>query len=112
MVLHNYSHARSPFPVTHSLRYIYTAVTPGINSPEYTALGLVDGEQFVYYDSNIRKMIPKTEWMEKSEDKDYWSTETQTAQLTQEAYKVGVDTLMQRFNQTTGECKHTESVKH
>ncbi|KAI4903913.1 hypothetical protein NFI96_007865 [Prochilodus magdalenae] len=98
--------------VTHSLRYIYTAVTPGIDSPEYTALGLVDGEQFVYYDSNIRKMIPKTEWIKENEGEEYWNRETENQLGTQEVYKTNVATGMQRFNQTTGECKHTESVKH
>ncbi|KAI4890188.1 hypothetical protein NFI96_005543 [Prochilodus magdalenae] len=98
--------------ITHSLRYIYTAVTPGIDSPEYTALGLVDGEQFVYYDSNIRKMIPKTEWIKENEGEEYWNRETENQLGTQEVYKTNVVTAMQRFNQTTGECKHTESVKH
>uniref|UniRef100_A0AAR2JHS1 Ig-like domain-containing protein n=1 Tax=Pygocentrus nattereri TaxID=42514 RepID=A0AAR2JHS1_PYGNA len=46
--------------------YIITATTPGIDFPEYIVVGLVDEEQFVYYDSNIKKMIPKTEWMQKN----------------------------------------------
>ncbi|MCJ8746641.1 hypothetical protein PDJAM_G00143890 [Pangasius djambal] len=87
--------------VTHSLQYIYTAVT-GINFPEYTAVGQVDGGQFVFYDSNIRKMIPKTEWIQKHEGEDYWSRETQKSQSHQETFKANVDILMQRFNQTKG----------
>uniref|UniRef100_A0A4W4E2R4 Ig-like domain-containing protein n=1 Tax=Electrophorus electricus TaxID=8005 RepID=A0A4W4E2R4_ELEEL len=87
---------------SHSLQYFYTAVTPGINFPEFTAVGLVDGEQFDYYDSNIRKDIPKTEWMEKSVGADYWSRQTQTAQGDQETFKVNIGTLMERFNQTNG----------
>ncbi|KAI4893481.1 hypothetical protein NFI96_006758 [Prochilodus magdalenae] len=97
---------------SHSLQYFYTAVTKGIDFPEFTVVGLVDGEETEYYDSNIGKMIPKTEWINKIEGEDYWNTQTQTAQGTQESFKVGVGTLMQRFNQTTGECKHTESIKH
>ncbi|KAJ8373141.1 hypothetical protein AAFF_G00270470 [Aldrovandia affinis] len=62
---------------THSLKYFETAVTAGIDFPEYTLVGLVDEEPFVYYDSKIKKMIPKTEWMEKSEDQQYWGRETQ-----------------------------------
>ncbi|KAL6466126.1 hypothetical protein MHYP_G00262590 [Metynnis hypsauchen] len=90
---------------SHSLQYVYTAVTPGINFPEFTVVGLVDGEQFVYYDSNIRKMIPKTEWMEKT-DADapgYWNRETQISQGHQETFNVNVATAMQRFNQTTAQ---------
>ncbi|XP_053530360.1 BOLA class I histocompatibility antigen, alpha chain BL3-6 isoform X2 [Ictalurus punctatus] len=90
--------------VTHSLQYIYTGVTPGINFPEFTEVGQVDGQQFDYYDSKIRKMIPKMEWIQKinADDPDYWNRETQNLQGWQETFKVGVDTLMQRFNQTAG----------
>ncbi|KAL7836191.1 hypothetical protein AOLI_G00274750 [Acnodon oligacanthus] len=87
---------------SHSLWYFYTAVTPGLNFPEFTVVGLVDGEQIDFYDSNIRKMIPKTEWMEKNEGEDYWTRETQKAQGAQENFKASVWTLMQRFNQTEG----------
>ncbi|KAI4898239.1 hypothetical protein NFI96_029633 [Prochilodus magdalenae] len=87
---------------SHSLQYIYTAVTPGINSPEFTSIGQVDGEQIDYYDSNIGKAIPKAEWMEKSEGEDYWNRETQVAQGNHESFKVSLGNIMQRFNQTTG----------
>ncbi|KAK3511713.1 hypothetical protein QTP70_017628 [Hemibagrus guttatus] len=92
------------YAVPHTLQYFYTAVTPGINFPEYTDVGLVDGEPFVYYDSNIRKYIPKTEWMKKISDDDpvYWTRETVFQNAAQEIYKADVDTLMQRFNQTGG----------
>ncbi|GAA6074446.1 BOLA class I histocompatibility antigen, alpha chain BL3-7-like, partial [Tachysurus ichikawai] len=87
---------------THSMQYFYTAVTPGINFPEFTIVGQVDGGQFVYYDNKIGKMIPKTEWIQKNEGADYWNRETQIQQGTQETFKVNVATLMQRFNQSTG----------
>ncbi|KAB5528261.1 hypothetical protein PHYPO_G00138250 [Pangasianodon hypophthalmus] len=90
--------------VTHSLQYIHTGVTPGINFPEFTAVGQVDGEQFVFYDSNIRRETPKTEWIQKinAEVPDYWSSETQILKGHQESFKVNLATLMQRFNQTKG----------
>ncbi|XP_036418570.1 class I histocompatibility antigen, F10 alpha chain-like [Colossoma macropomum] len=89
---------------SHSLQYICTGVTPGINFPEFSVVGLVDGEQFVYYDSNIRKMIPKTEWIKEvdADHPDYWNRETQTSQSNQEIFKVNMATAMQRFNQTAG----------
>ena len=100
------------FTATHSLQYLYTAVTTGINFPEFSVVGLVDGEQIVYYDSNIRKMIPKTEWMEKADadDPDYWKKNTQKAQDSQKTFKDNVDILIKRFNQTEGEYEyeHTE----
>ncbi|KAL7839139.1 hypothetical protein SRHO_G00257970 [Serrasalmus rhombeus] len=87
---------------THSLQYLYTAVTPGTSFPEFSVVGLVDGEQFVYYDSNIRKMIPKTEWIKEVEDEDYWNSETQISQRHEEAFRTSVDNLKQRFNQSEG----------
>ncbi|KAL6466056.1 hypothetical protein MHYP_G00261890 [Metynnis hypsauchen] len=87
---------------SHSLQYIITATTPGRDFPEYTVVGLVDGEQFVYYDSNIKKMIPKTEWMKKNEDEKYWTTETQKQEAAREIFKANLVILMKRFNQTDG----------
>ncbi|KAJ8273753.1 hypothetical protein GJAV_G00105140, partial [Gymnothorax javanicus] len=84
----------------HSLKYFYTAVTLGIEFPEFTIVGLVDEEPFVYYDSNIRKMIPKTEWIEESVEADYWERESQREIGTQQVFKANIATAMQRFNQT------------
>ncbi|XP_035382105.1 H-2 class I histocompatibility antigen, Q8 alpha chain-like isoform X3 [Electrophorus electricus] len=92
--------ATATLSATHSLQYIITAVTPGINSPEYIEVGLLDGEPFVYYDSKIKKMIPKTEWIKNNEDEDCWDAETQTNQATQEIFKANIATAMSRFNQT------------
>ncbi|XP_035382104.1 patr class I histocompatibility antigen, A-2 alpha chain-like isoform X2 [Electrophorus electricus] len=94
--------ATATLSATHSLQYIITAVTPGINSPEYIEVGLLDGEPFVYYDSKIKKMIPKTEWIKNNEDEDCWDAETQTNQATQEIFKANIATAMSRFNQTEG----------
>ncbi|XP_047663619.1 class I histocompatibility antigen, Non-RT1.A alpha-1 chain-like isoform X2 [Tachysurus fulvidraco] len=92
------------YSVTHALQYIHTAITPGINLPEYTDVGLVDGEPFVHYDSNIKKYIPRTEWIKKitDDDPDYWSSGTQIQNDAQKIYKENVITLMRRFNQTEG----------
>ncbi|XP_066509227.1 uncharacterized protein [Hoplias malabaricus] len=86
---------------SHSLQYIYTAVTPGMNFSEFTVVGLVDGVQIVYYDSKIRKMVSKAEWMKPSEEH-YWDEETQKSQRHEETFKVNMATAMQRFNQTRG----------
>ncbi|KAF5880009.1 H-2 class I histocompatibility antigen, Q10 alpha chain-like isoform X2, partial [Clarias magur] len=56
---------------THALQY-FAAITPGIN---YT-IGELDGEQFVYYGSNVIAVIPKTEWIKKidADEQDYWKS--------------------------------------
>ncbi|KAL7836291.1 hypothetical protein AOLI_G00275750 [Acnodon oligacanthus] len=84
------------------LQYFYTGVTSEISFPEFSVVGLVDGEQFVYCDSNIRKKIPKAEWMEKSVGEDYWTRETQKAQGAQETFIASVGAIMRRFSQTEG----------
>ncbi|KAL6466100.1 hypothetical protein MHYP_G00262330 [Metynnis hypsauchen] len=89
---------------THSLQYFYTAVTPGISFPEFTLVGQVDGEQFMYYASDIRRMIPKTDWIKKAgvDDPDYWNSNTQLARGNQEDFKVSLAVAMERYNQTKG----------
>ncbi|KAK2845890.1 hypothetical protein Q7C36_010744 [Tachysurus vachellii] len=89
---------------THSLQYFYTGVTPGIHFPEFTAIVLVDGELSEYYDSNIRSIIPKTEWIKKvdADHPYYWSRETEEWQDEQEWLKHDVVTAMNHFNQTEG----------
>ncbi|KAL6464648.1 hypothetical protein MHYP_G00269650 [Metynnis hypsauchen] len=94
---------------SHSLHYFYTGVTSEIHFPEFSVVGLVDGEQFVYYDSSIRKKIPKTGWMEKSVGEDYWTRETQKAQGAQETFKASVGPIMRRFSQTE-ETGHSGTV--
>ncbi|KAL6466075.1 hypothetical protein MHYP_G00262080 [Metynnis hypsauchen] len=82
--------------------YLYTTITPGLHFPEFISVGLVDGEPFVYYDSNIMRKIPKTEWMEKNEGEDYWNEETQTSQDHQDKFRYDVINLMKHFSQTGG----------
>ncbi|XP_053085093.1 BOLA class I histocompatibility antigen, alpha chain BL3-7 isoform X2 [Pangasianodon hypophthalmus] len=86
---------------THTLQYLCTALTTGRN---FSPVGLVDGEQFVSYDSNIRKLIPKTEWIKKvgADDPRYWERETDRAQDQQEFFQNNLATVMQSFNQTEG----------
>uniref|UniRef100_A0AAY4CJN1 Ig-like domain-containing protein n=1 Tax=Denticeps clupeoides TaxID=299321 RepID=A0AAY4CJN1_9TELE len=82
--------------------YFYTGVTRGINFPEFTAVGMMDGEQFMYYDSNIRQAIPKVDWIKNNVGPEHWTRQTQIFQGTEAVYKVNIGTLMQRFNQSGG----------
>ncbi|XP_026121648.1 H-2 class I histocompatibility antigen, Q9 alpha chain-like [Carassius auratus] len=87
---------------THSLRYVYTGVSGLSDFPEFTAVGLVDEGQFMYFDSNIMKAVPKTEWIRQSEGADYWDRETQIDIGHHQTFKVDIQTIKGRFNQTTG----------
>uniref|UniRef100_A0A3P9N4F7 Ig-like domain-containing protein n=1 Tax=Poecilia reticulata TaxID=8081 RepID=A0A3P9N4F7_POERE len=73
------------FTVHHSLQYIYTA-SSGIKSfPEFVAVGLVDGTEVMYYDSNIKKAIPKQDWMRRVTEAEpkYWDFQTHELSRTQ-----------------------------
>ncbi|XP_053337534.1 BOLA class I histocompatibility antigen, alpha chain BL3-7-like [Clarias gariepinus] len=90
--------------VTHSLQYFYTAVTPGKNVPEFTVVCLVDGQEFEYYDSDLRNATPKTEWILKItvDEPDYWNRHTELYHFWQKNFKTGLNMVMKDFNHTTG----------
>ncbi|KAM9446988.1 major histocompatibility complex class I-related gene protein-like [Clarias gariepinus] len=90
--------------VTHSMQKFYTWVTPGINVPEFTTFTLVDGDLCDYYDSIIRRSIPKTEWILKVNDEypHFWNFVTQNCQSLQEIFKAGLEIIKKNCNQTTG----------
>ncbi|KAM9447006.1 H-2 class I histocompatibility antigen, Q9 alpha chain-like isoform 2-T2 [Clarias gariepinus] len=81
---------------THTLQYLYTS------NGHFTAVGLVDGEQFVSYDRNIDKMIPKTEWVKNIEvnDTGYWDRETQHMKDQQDWFQGFVYQTKKSFNPT------------
>nr|AEE87250.1 MHC class I antigen [Megalobrama amblycephala] len=87
---------------THSLKYFYTAVSGDIDFPEFTIVGLVDEGQFMYFDSNTMKVVPKTEWMRQKEGADCWDSQTQTATGTHQAFRNNIQVAKERFNHSTG----------
>ncbi|XP_059907372.1 uncharacterized protein LOC132457233 isoform X12 [Gadus macrocephalus] len=90
--------------VIHSLRYFYTASSGLSSFPEYVSVGMVDEVQIVHYDSVSKRAVPKQAWMDQGtrEDKDYWEGETGRYQGSQQVYKVSIETVKKRFNQTGG----------
>uniref|UniRef100_A0A8C2EHQ4 MHC class I-like antigen recognition-like domain-containing protein n=1 Tax=Cyprinus carpio TaxID=7962 RepID=A0A8C2EHQ4_CYPCA len=83
-------------------KYFYTAVSGISDFPELTVVGLVDEEQFMYFDSNTKKAVPKTEWIRQNVGADYWDTQTQTDIGQHQNFKNNIQVAKQRFNQTTG----------
>uniref|UniRef100_A0A4W6F4R1 Ig-like domain-containing protein n=1 Tax=Lates calcarifer TaxID=8187 RepID=A0A4W6F4R1_LATCA len=86
----------------HSLKYFYTASSGIPDFPEFVSLGMLDGVQMVYYDSNIKKVIPKQDWMAENEGPEYWESETQKSIGSEQIFKVNIETAKNRFNQTGG----------
>nr|XP_056709293.1 major histocompatibility complex class I-related gene protein-like [Euleptes europaea] len=90
---------------SHSLRYFYTAVSePGPGLPQFIAVGYVDGQPIIYYDSNTKREQPKVPWMEKvgKDDPQYWDTQSQILQGNEAGFRANLETLRGRFNQSRG----------
>ncbi|KAK1883998.1 Major histocompatibility complex class I-related protein [Dissostichus eleginoides] len=89
---------------THSLKYFYTASSGVPNFPEFVIVGLVDEVEMMHYDSNTKRVEPKQDWMSNltKEEPQYLERETQLSLGAQQVFKVGIETLKQRFNQTGG----------
>ncbi|XP_070792435.1 class I histocompatibility antigen, F10 alpha chain-like [Pituophis catenifer annectens] len=90
---------------SHSLKYFYASISdPSQGLPHFVTVGYVDGQVFVHYDSNSRKIEPRVSWMEKvgKEDPQYWDTETQISRGHEEVFREGLETLRRRYNQSEG----------
>ncbi|XP_068520175.1 class I histocompatibility antigen, F10 alpha chain-like isoform X2 [Anas acuta] len=93
----------------HSLRYFHTAVSdPSPGVPQFVIVGYVDGEVFVRYDSETRRMEPRVDWIADNENQQYWDKQTNIAHSTQQIYRLNLDTLRERYNQSRG--SHTWQV--
>ncbi|XP_067252890.1 class I histocompatibility antigen, F10 alpha chain-like isoform X2 [Chanodichthys erythropterus] len=95
-----------PFVYSESHRFIttYTGISGQTfaGTPEFSAVTSLDGHQIDYYDSNIKKMIPKQDWMEEFVSKDTWTEDTEIRKHVQQVYKNNIHVLMQRFSQSQG----------
>nr|AAL14530.1 MHC class Ia antigen [Gadus morhua] len=89
--------------VLHSLQFFYTASSGLTAFPEFVAVGMVDGVQFYYYDSNTQRAVLKQDWMEQvTSAHDYLKRNTENSQGSQQAFKANIGIAKQRFNQTGG----------
>ncbi|XP_066842915.1 class I histocompatibility antigen, F10 alpha chain-like isoform X4 [Anser cygnoides] len=87
----------------HSLRYFFYAVSdPGPGLPQFVIVGYVDGEVFVRYDSETQRMEPRADWMAANVDQQYWDRDTQSSRSNEQIYRVNLDTLRERYNQSRG----------
>ncbi|XP_026548981.1 RT1 class I histocompatibility antigen, AA alpha chain-like, partial [Notechis scutatus] len=88
---------------SHSMKYCFTSISdPNQGQPYHVAMGFVDGQVFLHYDSHSRKLESRVSWMEKvgKEDPKYWVRNTQMARDTEEASRGDLETLRLRYNQS------------
>uniref|UniRef100_A0A8B9PMP5 Ig-like domain-containing protein n=1 Tax=Apteryx owenii TaxID=8824 RepID=A0A8B9PMP5_APTOW len=76
------------------------APSPGL--PAFVAVGYVDGETIVHYDSETRRKVPRAAWMADNLDQQYWDHKTERCKNWQQIFHVGLDTLQKRYNQSGG----------
>ncbi|KAM6899618.1 H-2 class I histocompatibility antigen, Q10 alpha chain-like [Xenentodon cancila] len=86
----------------HKLSYIYTAfskpaISPGIHA--FTAMGMLDNKVIDYFDSTIKKKVPRQPWMEERLDKDYWEKGTVSRKSKELWFNVNIKILMERMRQ-------------
>uniref|UniRef100_A0A3B3SVS8 Ig-like domain-containing protein n=1 Tax=Paramormyrops kingsleyae TaxID=1676925 RepID=A0A3B3SVS8_9TELE len=86
--------------LTHSMQYIYSASSGIPNFPEFVSVGLLDGEPMNYYDSKIRRMTPRQDWIPQAVDAAFWDRNTQNLMGAESVFKSGVEIIKPRFNQT------------
>ncbi|XP_026548199.1 H-2 class I histocompatibility antigen, Q9 alpha chain-like, partial [Notechis scutatus] len=90
---------------SHSMKYFYTSISePSQELPQFVSVGYVDGQVFVHYDSHTRREQPRVSWMEKvgKEDPQYWDRNTQISRGEEEVFRVGLEILRSRYNQSEG----------
>ncbi|CAI5768682.1 H-2 class I histocompatibility antigen, Q9 alpha chain-like [Podarcis lilfordi] len=90
---------------SHSLRYFHTAMSePGQGLPQFIAVGYVDDQQYVQYDSDTKEALPRVPWIRKveKEDPQYWNWNTQIAQGAELVFRENLEIAMNRYNQSGG----------
>ncbi|XP_006809182.1 class I histocompatibility antigen, F10 alpha chain-like [Neolamprologus brichardi] len=94
---------------THSLTYIYTALSKPVGLPgihQFTAMGLLDDKMIDYFDSEHQVKVPKQEWMRERLPADYWDKGTQSRKTKQQWFKVNIGILMERMRQNDLDNPH------
>ncbi|KAF4097362.1 hypothetical protein G5714_021370 [Onychostoma macrolepis] len=88
--------------------HTFTTFYTGINGqtiagiPEFSAVTTLDGEQIDYYDSEIKKLIPRQDWMKEFTSTDRWKEYTEIREQVQQTNKINITVLMERFNHSYG----------
>ncbi|XP_060763574.1 class I histocompatibility antigen, Non-RT1.A alpha-1 chain-like isoform X2 [Neoarius graeffei] len=86
---------------SHTLQYQHTAVR-GINSTEVIAVGLLDGEQLVFYNASIKMLRTMWIWNINASYADYYDSVTENMEDQQDHLRAVMKPAMELFNHTEG----------
>ncbi|XP_059424992.1 major histocompatibility complex class I-related gene protein-like [Carassius carassius] len=89
---------------SHTFTTLYTEINgqaiAGI--PEFFAVTTLDGRQIDYYDSEIKKLIPRQDWMKKFMSGDRFKEYNEIRERVQQTNKINITVIMQQFSQSYG----------
>ncbi|XP_048037246.1 major histocompatibility complex class I-related gene protein-like [Megalobrama amblycephala] len=89
----------------HSFITTYTGISGQMTAddcPEFSAVTTLDDQQIDYYDSNIKKLIPRQYWMKEFASEELWKEDNEIREQVWQVYKNNIPVLMKRFNQSHG----------
>uniref|UniRef100_A0A673MVH3 MHC class I-like antigen recognition-like domain-containing protein n=1 Tax=Sinocyclocheilus rhinocerous TaxID=307959 RepID=A0A673MVH3_9TELE len=71
--------------------------------PEFSSVTVFDGQQIDYYDSEIKKLITKQDWMKEFAATETWKKYTEIRERFQQTNKINIRFLMKQLNHSHGE---------
>uniref|UniRef100_A0A673MVX2 Ig-like domain-containing protein n=1 Tax=Sinocyclocheilus rhinocerous TaxID=307959 RepID=A0A673MVX2_9TELE len=102
-------HPGNHLSTTHNtIRHTFITLYTEINGqtvagfPDISAVTTLDGQQIDYYDSEIKKLIPKQDWMKEFASEDRFKEYTEFRERVQQTNKINIRFIMERFNQSHG----------
>ncbi len=75
---------------------------PVAGTPAFSSVTTLDWEQIDYYDSEIKKLIPRQDWMKEFTFGDRFKEYTEIRERVQQTNKINITVLMEQFNHSHG----------
>ncbi|XP_078422975.1 class I histocompatibility antigen, F10 alpha chain-like isoform X2 [Cetorhinus maximus] len=89
-------------PDTNSHTVMYTVISGIEDFPEITTVGMVNGVQIGYYDSDVRRCIPRQQFMAESFDVKFWDYVTDLVNSHSNLAKENLNEILKMTNHTSG----------
>ncbi|XP_059400029.1 major histocompatibility complex class I-related gene protein-like [Carassius carassius] len=89
---------------SHTLITTYTGVKGQTveRTPEFSAVTTLDGQQIDYYDSEIKKLIPKQDWVTEFASTETWKEHTKIRERVQQTNEININFIMKQLNHLNG----------